>query len=109
MWDGWRIGMLRMTFPVMIQIVGAPVACSDGVKDSWRDVAGWAARQLQTRFGDYVTVQYFDLFDADCPSIREGVQLPLVLVNGEVLSSGGKISVPLIRKQVEKLRLEVSD
>lgn len=95
-----------MNMPVLVQIIGAPIACSDGVKDSWRDVAGWAARQLKARFGDDVSVQYYDLFDSACPSIPPGMQLPLVLVNGEVLSSGGKISVPLIRKQVEGLRTE---
>ncbi len=93
-----------MNTPVLVQIIGARVACSDGVKDSWREVAGWAVGQLKTRFGEEVSVQYFDLFDADCPAIPAGTQLPLVLVNGEVLSSGGKISVPLIRKQVEALR-----
>lgn len=93
-----------MTAPVLVQIIGAPIACSDGVKDSWREVASWAAGQLQTRFGAEVCVQYYDLFDADCPSIPPGAQLPLVLVNGEVLSKGGKISVPLIRKQVDALR-----
>lgn len=103
--DGWRIGMLRMTSPIMVQIVGAPIACSGGVKDSWRDVAGWAAGQLKARFGEDVSVQYYELFDANCPSIPEGAQLPLVLVNGDVLSSGGKISVPLIRKQVEALSI----
>ena len=96
-----------MTALVLVQIIGARIACSDGVKDSWRDVAGWAARQLQTRFGEEVSVQYFDLLDADCPSIPEGAQLPLVLINGEVLSSGGKISVPLIRKQVEALSMRI--
>ena len=92
-----------MTAPVLVQIIGAPIACSDGVKDSWRDVAGWAAGQLQAWFGKDVSVQYYDLFDSACPPIPPGVQLPLVLVNGKVLSSGGKISVPLIRKQVEQL------
>lgn len=105
MWLGRRIGMLRMNAPVLIQIIGAPIACSGGVKDSWREVADWAAGQLKTRFGEGVSVQYFDLFDAGCPSIPSGVQLPLVLVNGVALSSGGKISVPLIRKQIEALSI----
>lgn len=69
-------------------------------------MAGWAAEQLRTRFGKEVSVQYYDLLDIDCPTIPPGAQLPLVLVNGEVLSSGGKISVPLIRKRVDALRLE---
>lgn len=96
-----------MSAPVLVQIIGAPIACSEGVKDSWREVAGWAAGQLKTHFGDEVRVQYYDLFDANCPTIPSGVQLPLVLVNGEMLSNGGKISVPLIRKQVDALRAKV--
>jgi hypothetical protein len=30
-------------------------------------------------------------------------QLPLVLVNKEVLSSGGKISIPAIRRKIESI------
>ena len=97
-----------MSVPTLVQIIGAPIACSDGVKDSWREVANWAAGQLKTRFGAEVHVQYYDLFDAGCPPIPPGAQLPLVLVNGELLSNGDKISVPLIRKQVDALRVEVS-
>jgi disulfide oxidoreductase YuzD len=86
-------------------IIGAPVACADGVKDTWRDVAEWAAGQLAAHFGESVQVQYFDLFDPARPPLPPGAQLPLVLVNGEVLSSGGKISVPAIRRQLEALGL----
>lgn len=90
-----------MNLPIPIHIIGAPIACKEGVKDSWREVSAWAAGQLKVRFGEAVQVKYFDLFDADCPLVPPGAQLPLVLVNGEVLSSGGKISVPAIRKQIE--------
>lgn len=89
----------------VIEIVGSPIACAEGVKDSWREVASWVAGQL-TRFGDAVSVRYFDLFDADCPALPEEAQLPLVLVNGEVYSSGGKISVPGLRARLETLGLE---
>ncbi|HEX2995058.1 MAG TPA: hypothetical protein VHP14_09540 [Anaerolineales bacterium] len=104
-----QLWILRMSGSILVQIIGAPIACSEGVKDSWREVAGWAAGQLKTRFGDEVSVQYYDLFDTSCPTIPPGSQLPLVLVNGEVLSSGGKISVPLIRKRVDALRAEASN
>jgi hypothetical protein len=86
-----------------VQIVGAPVACAEGVKETWRDVAQHAAAQLCTRFGENVQVQYFDLFDPACPALPAGAQLPLVIIEGEVLSSGGKISVPAIRKRLEAL------
>ena len=87
----------------VVHIIGAPVACAEGVKDTWRDVAKHAADQLSARFDDRVSIRYFDLFDPDCPALPDGAQLPLVLLNGEVLSSGGKISVPAIRKRIETL------
>jgi hypothetical protein len=89
--------------PTLVHIIGAPAACAEGVKDTWRDVAKHAADQLIARFGDSVRVQYFDLFSPDCPTLPAGAQLPLVLIEGEVLSSGGKISVPAIRRRIEAL------
>ena len=86
-----------------VQIVGAPVSCSDGLKDAWRETAEWASGQLAARFGDAVRVEYFDLFDPGCPPVPEGAQLPLVLLNDRVVSSGGKISIPAIRKSLEEL------
>ena len=92
-----------MSEPILVQIIGAPIACKEGVKDTWREIAEWASGQLHQRFGEGVQVQYFELFDPACPPIPPGVQLPLVLVNGEVLSSGGKISMPVIRGEIEAI------
>jgi hypothetical protein len=66
-------------------------------------VASWAADQLKTRFGEAVQVKYYDLFDADCPSMPAGAQLPVVLVNGEVTINGEKIAMPAIRRKVESV------
>lgn len=90
-----------MPAPAIVTIIGAPVACEDGVKDSWREVVAWAAGKLQARFGEAVQVRYYDLFDADCPTLPSDTRLPLVLIDGEILSNGGKISVPAIRKHLE--------
>jgi len=92
-----------MSKAILVQIIGAPIACKEGVKDTWREIAEWASGQLRQRFGESVQVQYFDLFDPACPPMPPGAQLPLVLVNGEVLTSGGKISVPAIRRKIEAL------
>ena len=89
-----------------VQIIGAPIACKEGVKEPWRETANWVGAQLRQRFGEAVQVQYFDLFDPGCPSMPADAQLPLVLVNGEVVSSGGKISVPVLRRKIETI-LEV--
>lgn len=92
-----------MSEPILVQIIGAPIACKEGVKDTWREIAEWASGQLHQRFGKGVQVQYFELFDPACPLMPSEAQLPLVLVNGEVLSSGGKISVPMIRVKIEAI------
>ena len=86
---------------ISVQIIGAPIACAEGVKDSWRDTAHWVSGQLRQRFGETVRVTYFDLFDPACPSLPAEAQLPVVLVNKEMLSSGGKISLPDLRKKIE--------
>ena len=93
----------------MVQIIGAPMACAEGVKDTWREVAKHTADQLIARFGDRVGVRYFDLFDPDCPALPTGAQLPLVIIDDEVLSSGGKISIPAIRKRIEALGVPPND
>jgi hypothetical protein len=95
--------MLRMTAKAVVQIIGAPIACSEGYRDTWRETAEWAAGQLAQRFGGSVRVEYFDLFDPGCPQVPEGAQLPLVLIEGQVVSSGGKLSIPVIRKHLEEL------
>lgn len=92
-----------MSRSVLVQIIGAPIACKEGVKDSWREVAKWAAGQLRARFSEDVQVKYHDLFDADCPSMPAGAQLPLVLVNGEVTIKGGKISIPAINRKIDEV------
>ena len=92
-----------MVTAVRVAIIGAPVACSAGVKDTWREIARWIAGQLRRRYGDSIGVEYHDLFDPDCPPVPPDSQLPLVMVNEEVLTSGGKLSLPVIRRAAEAL------
>jgi hypothetical protein len=90
----------------VVQIIGAVVGACDGeVKDTWRELAAWAGDQLSRRFGETVRVEYFDLLDPTCPSLPADARLPLVVVNGEVVSSGGKMSIPAIRKRLEAIGL----
>jgi len=92
-----------MTQPVIIHIIGTLVACEGGYRDSWREVAEWAEDQLKRRFGESVEVRYFNLYDPGCPELPPGAGLPLVLAGNEVISSGGKISVPTIRRYLETM------
>jgi hypothetical protein len=95
-----------MGVPLVVQIVGAPIACAQGVQDRWRETAGWAAAQLQVRYGDAVRVDYYDLFDTMAPPLPPEAQLPVVFVDGTVVSSGGKIALPAIRRRLEACGVE---
>ena len=92
-----------MTSQILVTIIGAPVACKDGIKDTWRELASWAAGQLRSRYGEAVRVQYYDLFDPNCPTLPPDCQLPVVFVGDGLVSSGGKIYIPLIREKIEEL------
>lgn len=92
-----------MKEPFVVEIIGAPVACKDGIKESWREVAEWAAGKLLSWYGDQVRVQYFDLFDPNCPTIPFDAHLPVVMIDKIVISNGVKISIPLIRKKIDEL------
>ena len=92
-----------MSMPVVVQVIGAPVACAGGVEDAWRAATTWVASQLVAHFGETVQVGYVDLFDTACPLLPPNAQLPVVYINGSLFSSGGKVNGPAIRAQIEKL------
>lgn len=91
----------RMNRMILVKIVGAPVACQDGVKEIWRELAEWAARQLQARYGDHVYVRYYDIFDPECPALPPDCTLPVVFVDDQLVVNNGKVSIPLIRDKIE--------
>ena len=95
-----------MNEPAVVQIIGAPVACAEGMKETWRDLATWLGSKLRARYGTAVTITYYDLFDPNCPPLPPDSQLPVVLVNGTLLSSGGKLSMPAIRRHLDLLGVQ---
>lgn len=92
-----------MKAPVAVQMIGAPVACAEGIKETWREVGVWAQAQLTARFGEQISFTYYDLFDPACPPMPGDGQLPCILVAGEVVINGGKVSLPLLRRKIEAL------
>jgi len=95
--------MLLMQAPVVVQIVGALVACKEGVRDTWRETANWLTSQLVAHFGEAVRVEYRGLFDLNCLPLPTDAQLPVVFINEQVFSSGGKINGPAICRRIEEL------
>lgn len=52
------------------------------------------------RIGEVVRVDDYDLFDVGAPPLLQGTRLPLVLVEGDVVSEGGRISLPARRRSI---------
>ncbi len=92
-----------MTAPAHIAIIGAPLACAEGVKETWRELGIYFAGQLRERYGTAVETAYYDLFEPACPPLPPEAQLPVVLVEGNVLINGGKLSLPLICDYLKSL------
>lgn len=90
-----------------------PTACATGVTDAWREVADWARQQLTARFGEQVSVGYYDLLSPEMDRFPQVLALvrsgdgvvPLVFVGDELLSAGGKVSIRAIRRRLEALGL----
>jgi len=93
---------------VLIQITASLIACSQGMRDDWRDLSEWLRSKMTVLYGDQVEVKYYDIFDPDCPSLPPDAKLPVVRINEEILSMGGKISMTLIRKKIESLGISAN-
>lgn len=87
---------------IRVKIIGAPVACKEGIKETWREVASWAAKKLAIHYGDLIDVRFYDIFDVDCPQIPPEGQLPIIFVNEDPVHNDGKISIPAIRKKIDE-------
>ncbi len=97
---------------VTVHVFGVSTAngCDCGTQGaSWRDATEWVARSLRAQFGDRVRVEYHDLFFDAPDTFPQAVELvahgraqpPLIFIDDELFSAGGKISGPAIRKRLE--------
>lgn len=89
------------TRKIKVEIIASPIACEEGIRDDWRDLSKWLSSKLDVIYGNLVTVQYFDIFDSNCPPLPPQAQLPIIKVGEQVLSMGEKLSMPRIREQID--------
>lgn len=88
---------------IHVEVVGSQIACSQGLRDDWRELTEWIGSKLDVLYEGRVTTSYFDLFDENRLLLPVDAKLPVVMVNHEVISMGGKISMGLIRKKIDVL------
>ncbi|MEN3203291.1 MAG: hypothetical protein ABDK87_06125 [Atribacterota bacterium] len=90
---------------VLVRIFGIPIkGCKPG--KSWEDAARITREILTSKFGESVDVEYIEFlpsrwkqFPEVVDLIRAGeAQIPIVMVNDVMISSGGKIDVGRIER-----------
>ncbi len=97
-----------------VVVAAAPMAACAPEK-TWRAAAAFLARRLRERFGAAVTVEFVELFTPDVdrhPEIEafvaDGAIPPIVLLDGRLHSSGGKLRISAIERAVAE-RLATAD
>ena len=91
-----------------VLIVGLPSAATCPPEKTWRAAGDLVAQRLHARFGDDVAVEYLDLFspemgghpDVEARIATDGLLPPVVVVDGALLSAGGKLNVSAIERAV---------
>ena len=90
-----------------VLILGAPptVGCTPG--KTWRAAALYVGERLSDRFGAALRFDYVDLFSTEMQGhpelerlITAGNALPLVLIDGDLRFSGGKLNVTAIERAI---------
>jgi disulfide oxidoreductase YuzD len=96
-----------------VKIFGVPVAgCKPG--KTWQDTANFAKNWLSSRFGEQVKVEYIEFlppkwkeFPQIIDLINKGkAKIPIIVVNDEVLSTGGKVNISQIERHLLDIGLK---
>lgn len=101
-----------MTSPVQavtVTVLAASSAPCTG-KMTWEMAATWLRERLDERFGSRVRVHYVQLFSPESfafSAVLEGIKreefsLPVVMVDGSIVSSGTKLNETLITRNIRE-------
>lgn len=94
------------THAVTVRVFAAPdVSCGHG--PTWSAATSYMGSRLRQRFGDRVVVEHVEIFTArsfEFPDVLAAMQggspLPIVVVDGRILSEGRKLPEPDIARAV---------
>lgn len=93
----------------LVRIFTAPDA-SCGTAMTWAEAAKFIRDRLRRRFNGRVAVEQVEIFSQrsfEFPTvleaIRQGAELPIVLVGDRIVSQGGKLSESRIARAIEAL------
>ena len=92
---------------IAVRVFVAPDAsCGHGA--TWRAASALVLERLQRRFGPAVAGERVEVFSPrsfefpeTMAAIEAGARLPVVTVDGQIVSEGGKLSERVIRQAVE--------
>lgn len=94
---------------IVVRVFGTPPARDCPPARTWEAAARWIGSLLSARFGDRVRLEYVDLLGPGMDRFPEIAALmlageavpPVVTVDGVVVTSGSKISMPDITRALQ--------
>ncbi len=94
---------------IAVRVFAAPDAsCAHGA--TWSTATRLIGEHLRQRFGDTLLVEHIEVFSPGSfefpevlAAVRDGAQLPVVLVNDRMVSRGGKLSERIIAQAIASL------
>ena len=98
---------MEKKFDIKIFVMPAG-ACS--YEKSWQFAVDLISKKLKERLGDIFDMELIEIFTPESFSykeILEGIQqeklqTPVVMLNGKIIQTGGKLSERVIRMEIEK-------
>jgi hypothetical protein len=107
-WIRCRVLLMRATAVPVLVFAAPDASCAQG--QTWSAVTAYVGARLHKRFGERIAVEHVELFSArsfEFPdalaAIERGAPLPVVVVDGRIVSQGGKLSERTIAAAVEVL------
>ena len=94
----------------IVRIFAPPMTACDPAK-TWKSAAKMIERRLRAWYGEAIQTEFIELFSPESFTHPEIMQLvetdaaspPYITINGVLVSSGGKLSDGVIRRELERL------
>lgn len=103
---GCRVLLMRTTTVPVLVLAAPDASCAQG--QTWSGVTAFVGARLRQRFGERISVEHVELFSArsfEFPdalaAVERGASLPVVMVDGRLVSTGRKLSERAIAHAVE--------
>jgi hypothetical protein len=101
-------GKEHAVHPLIVRVFAAPAA-ENACENTWENATRTMAEKIRHRYGEKVRFAFVPLFSGEFfshPAVMQALQdgsasPPIIMIENEIVQSGGKLSERLIRQEIE--------